>query len=166
MFAPRYLLSFSWRCCERTRKLVQVVKYFSNDRDCREVLGDESFCGPNFATNLLINLSVPGQSCSFPPYCTPTGWLTMNPETQCLYHWKKAVCLSFRLSVRLSPPTACLTEHTYWLTYYGSRNTMSLSLKKSPEQNQEQISYMCLVELFLNVIDTSVLFNIMSESTH
>ena len=94
MFAPRYLLSFSWRCCERTRKLVQVVKYFSNDRDCREVLGDESFCGPNFATNLLINLSVPGQSCSFPPYCTPTGWLTMNPKTQCPYHWKKqSVCL-------------------------------------------------------------------------
>ena len=113
MFTCRYLLSFSWRCCERTRKLVQVVKYFSNDRDCREVLGDESFCGPNFATNVLTNLSVPGQPCSFPSYCTPTGWLTMNPETQCSYHWKKAVCLSFRLSVHLPP--YCLLNRTHIL---------------------------------------------------
>ena len=121
------------------------------------MLGDESFCGSNFATNLLINLSVPGQSCSFPPIACPTKhiyWLIhdVSQNTMSLLLKKKeSVCL-FVSQFVFPPPTACLTKHTYWLTYYKSRNIMSLSLKQSPEQNQEQISYMCLVELFLDVI--------------
>ena len=109
MFPHRYLLSFSWRCCERTRKLVQVVKYFSNDRDCQEVLGDESFCGLNFATNCQFQVS----HILFLPM--HTYWLThYESRNTMLSSLKKAVHLSFRLSVRLSPPY-CLLNRTHLL---------------------------------------------------
>ena len=41
-----------------------------------------------------------------------------------------------------------------------------LIIEKSFEQNKEQIFHMWLVELFLNVIDTSITLNEVSGSTH
>ena len=96
-----------------------------------------------------------------------TYWLTHYESRNTMLLSLKKSSLSVFSSVSSPFPPYCLLNRTHLLVdplWIPKHNV--LIIEKSPEQNQEHISYMCLVELFLNVIDTSVLFNIMSESRH